>query len=154
MTVKDDDIARLENGYAGFRARIAGLPADAYAEDWLGQWNLAQLLAHMSGWFGAMTTALERVGRGERPVPEGTDYTDSDAWNERFTADAQPGPASLEGWDAAFRAYAAAARALSEDLFGEKDGKPRIGSRLLDGAGIHHFAEHGPQVDAWLASRR
>lgn len=154
MTTKDDNIAQLETAYSEFRARIAGLPAEAYAEEWLGEWNLSELLAHMSGWFQAMATGLERVGRGERPVPEGTDYSDVEAWNATFAANVQPGPASLEGWDAAFRAYAEAARMLPDDLFGEKDGRPRIASRLLDGAGIHHFGEHGPQVDAWLAARR
>lgn len=153
MSAKDENIATLEAAHAAFRAKIADLNEDAYAERWLGTWALPELLAHMGGWFGEMSAGLERVARGERPVPEGVDYSDADGWNAKFAATASPGKAALAAWDTRFKGYAAAARAVPEDLFGEKDGRLKIGSRLLDGAGIHHFAEHGAELDAWLASR-
>jgi hypothetical protein len=136
-----------------FRAKIAGLPDSAWEETWLGTWSLRQLAAHMAGWAEEMARALERVGRGERPAPAGVDYSDADAWNAKFAATAAPAKGELAHFDSAFAAYIASAKALGDDLFGTKDGRPRIGSRLVDGAGVHHFAEHGAELDAWLKGR-
>ena len=109
----------------------------------------------MNGWFAEMIGALGRVGRGERPTPEGVSYADANAWNAKFTESTPPGRAALAVFDEQFQAYAEAASALDEGLIGKTDeGKLKIGSRLLDGAGIHHFAEHGAEIDAWLASRK
>ncbi len=156
MTAKSGLLAELQSGYESFRGAIAALPADAYNERWLGDWNLSQLLAHMGGWWREMAGSLERVARGERPTPEGVDYSDADAWNARFAARAKAGAAALADWDDGFAAYRAAAEALPEDLYGvdpEKD-RPRIGNRLLAGPGIHHFEEHREQIQGWLASRK
>ena len=155
MSDKTDAIAELERSYTGFRAKIATLPDDAWDERWLGTWTLSQLLAHMGGWFKEMTGALQRVGRGERPTPEGVSYGDADAWNAKFAATASPGRHALGVFDLRFKDYVAGANGLGEELFGKNaEGKLKIGSRLLDGAGVHHFAEHGAEVDAWLAGRK
>jgi len=155
MASKQEAISGLEAAYERFRGKISQLPADAYSETWLGSWNLSQVLAHMSGWFHEMRGAIERVGRGERPTPEGVDYGNADPWNAKFAATASPGAAALPIFDLRFREYVDAAKALDESLFGTNDeGRLRIGNRLLDGAGIHHFAEHEPQLDAWLGSRK
>ena len=155
MTDKATAIHDLELGYQEFRGPLERLEDDAYAETWLGDWNLCQLLAHMTGWYREMTAAAERAGRGERPTPEGTDYSNGDLWNEKFAKDAKPGRASLEEFDNAFHAYLKAAKSLPETLFGTdpERGRPRIGNRLVQGAGIGHFEEHQPQLDAWLESR-
>ena len=155
MSDKSDSIATLDSKYQEFRAKISGLPADAYGEVWLGEWNLAQLLGHMTGWFGEMTVGLKRVAIGERPTPEGVNYSDADAWNAKFIATASAGAAALGDFDGAYASYRDAATALPEDKFGEdsQTGKPRIGGRLLDGPGIHHFDEHRPQIDEWLSKR-
>ena len=155
MSDKVESLATLESKYQEFRAKIAALPTDAYDEVWLGEWNLAHLLAHMSGWFGAMTTGLKRVANGERPTPEGVDYSDEDAWNAKFAASAVAGRAALTSFDDAYSSYRSAAQALPEDKFGtdSQTGKLRIGGRLLDGPGIHHFDEHLPQIDEWLSTR-
>lgn len=156
MSSKAETLAALEAGYSLFRASIADLDDDAYSEPWLGSWDLAHCLAHMAGWYREITGSIARVGRGERPTPGGVDYADTDGWNERLTSDAKQGRDALRDWDEAYRAYYDAGATLPESLFGidPEKGKPRIGVRLLDGAGIHHFAEHQPQLDAWLASRR
>ena len=154
MATKAEALAELDIAHDTFRARIANLPEEAYREVWLGEWDLARLLAHMAGWFHEMTGGIERVGRGERPTPEGVDYSSADTWNARFTATATPGKASLAVFDLRFREYRDAAAALDESSFGVNDqGKPKIGNRLLDGAGVHHFGEHQEQLDAWLAER-
>ena len=45
----------------------------------------------MTGWFGEMTVGLKRVANGERPTPEGVNYSDADAWNAKFIATASAG---------------------------------------------------------------
>ncbi|MGH2634287.1 MAG: DinB family protein [Tepidiformaceae bacterium] len=156
MADKTEAIAELQAAHDRFRARIADLPDAAYGETFLGTWNLSQLLAHMAGWYGEIKGGFERVGRGERPVPEGVDYSDADTWNVKFAANAQPGRAALAQFDAAYAAYAGAAQALAADSYGvdPERGRPKIGNRLLEGAGIHHFGEHTPEVESWLSGRK
>ena len=156
MATKAEATAELEQKYAMFRANIADLSASAYYERWLGEWGLSHLLAHMSGWFKEMTFAMQRVGRGERPTPEGVDYSNADAWNAKFASTASPGKYGLATFDAYFKRYLEAAKSLPEELYGidPASGKPRIGNRLLQGAGIHHFEEHTGEVETWLASRK
>lgn len=153
MSDKSDAIAELQAAHDRFRSGIAGLPDSKFDETWLGTWNLSQLLAHMSGWYGEMTGAFGRVARGERPTPEGVDYNDTDTWNAKFALNAKPGRAALAEWDAAYDRYVAAARALDDSQFGvdPEKGRPRIGNRLLQGAGLGHFEEHQGELDAWLA---
>jgi hypothetical protein len=155
MSAKQDVIGKLESEYSAMRGAIEALPEDAYSQTWLGEWNLDQLLAHMAGWWLEMSGAFDRVARGERPVPEGVDYSDADKWNEGFAAAAKHGKAALQVWDDAFAKYAGAANSLGEDLYGldPERGRPRIGDRLLDASGIAHFGEHRPQLEAWLAGR-
>lgn len=153
MTDKDTTIHDLQLNYQEFRGPLERLEAKDFAEVWLGDWNLSQLLAHMAGWFREMEGAIKRVERGERPTPEGVDYSDSDAWNAKFTKDAKQGSAALKDFDHAYESYLAAAKSLPADKFGVDDGRPRIGNRLLQASGIGHFQEHQEQLDEWLAER-
>lgn len=155
MADKAEVLEQLGSRYDAFRARIADLPDAAYNETWLGDWNLSQLLAHMAGWYREMSGAIARVGRGEPPAPVGVDYSQADSWNAKFARDARPGNAALGDWDQAFAGYREAAATLDDSQYGIDPAKnrPRIGNRLLDGAGIHHFDEHQQQLESWLASR-
>ena len=155
MTEKADAIAELQAAHDRFRDTIAELPDDKFNETWLGTWNLSQLLAHLTGWYREMSGAFGRVARGERPTPPGVDYSDADSWNARFVLDAVPGRASLARFDAAYADYVAAAQSLDASFYGEDPEKrrPKIGNRLLQGAGIGHFAEHQEQVETWLGAR-
>ena len=154
MATKDEAVAAFEAAYTDFRTKLDGLDDQAWDETWLGTWKTEQLLAHMAGWAREMTGGLERVRDGQRPTPEGVSYTDTDGWNAKFASTATPGKASLPVFEHAVKQYIAAARALPEDSFGEgENGKPKIGNRLLEGGGTHHFKEHGAELDAWLTSR-
>ena len=156
VTDKDVAIAELQQAHDRFRDQVADLPDSAYSESFLGTWNLSQVLTHMAGWYGEITPGFSRVARGERPTPEGVDYSDADAWNARFCANPVAGKAALASFDAAYAGYLAAARALDASFYGvdAERGRPKIGNRLLQGAGVHHFEEHGPEVEAWLRGRR
>ena len=155
MSDKDEAIQRFNESRLAFRARIEDLTDGAYGEVWLGSWNLSQLLAHTSGWLREMAPGFERVSRGERATAPGADYSDFDAWNARFAETAIPGSLALKDFDEACNEYVAQALVLSEEHYGvdaERSG-PRIGNRLLEGAGIGHFIEHGEQIEEWLKSR-
>lgn len=156
MADKDAAILELEEAYVAFRDLISGLPDEAFGEQFNDGWTLTQLLAHMAGWYREMTPAFGRVGRGERPVPAGVDYSDADGWNARFAKDARTGRGALDDFDLAFHGYYAAAKELSDEHFGldPERGRPRIGNRLLGASGIEHLHEHQPQVEVWVAQRR
>lgn len=156
MSDKEQAIAELQTAHDHFRSAIAGLPDAAYNEVWLGTWNLSEVLAHMAGWFREMSGGFARAGRGERPAPDGVDYSDPQPWNDRFATQAKPGVAALADWDAAYAEYRSAAESLDDSLYGTnpENGRLRIGNRLLQGAGVHHFEEHQPELDAWLAARK
>ncbi|MDZ7729501.1 MAG: maleylpyruvate isomerase N-terminal domain-containing protein [Dehalococcoidia bacterium] len=155
MSAKSDKIAELDAAYDRFRSLIADLPGDAFSEVWLGDWDLDRLLAHFAGWFREITPAFARVSAGMRPVAEGVSYDDTEGWNASFVANAPHGKDALHEFDHAFEAYRDAAHSTPEDLFGmdPAKGRPRIGDRLVENAGINHFAEHQEEVESWLKSR-
>lgn len=155
MSDKSDQLEKLRRAHDEFRALIADLPGEAFGETFLGEWNLANVLAHMAGWFREMAGAFERVGRGERPSPPGVDYSDVDAWNAKFAAVAKSGRAALDDFDAAYQSYWNAASSLADDLFGvDPDrGRPRIANRIIETSGWGHFEEHLPALREWLARR-
>ena len=152
---KQTAIKQVRDGYSELLASVQGLDEPAMNKVFYGDWSVKDLLAHISGWHHEMTRSMERMARGEKPTPEGVSYADGDAWNAKFTENTTPGKASLAGWDAGFQEYVSAARALGEDQYGTDpaSGKPRIGNRLLQGAGIGHLAEHREELDAWLMGR-
>ncbi len=99
-----------------------------------------------------MTAAVERAGRGERPTPEGVDYSNADTWNEKFALQANPGePPLSRGTQPTGRKGGRPSRgALRRDPEkGRPDWQP-----LLQGAGIHHFEEPQPALETWLKSRK
>lgn len=155
MSAKQEELQQLDSAFERFRDSFADVPLDAYDEVWLGDWDLNHLLAHMSGWWRELTPAFARVASGERPTPAGVSYEDADAWNEKFTAEAKQGEEALQEFLDAYAAYRAAADTLDEDLFGmdPEKGRPRIGSRLLQGVGFNHFEEHQDELAEWVKSR-
>lgn len=155
MSDKESAIAELEQKYVAFRDVILSVPPDAYGETFLGEWSVNQVLAHMAGWYREMAPAFGRVAAGERPAPPDANYGDADGWNVKFVADSKEGQVALDDFDEAFHEYYAAAKALDEAHYGmdPEKGRPRIGNRLLEGAGTHHFDEHRPHIEDWLRTR-
>ena len=153
---KSEALADLQSRYDAFRSRIAELPAHAYDETWLGSWNLSQLLAHMSGWYREMAEAIGRVAAGQPPAPAGVDYGDSDTWNAKFVQHTIQAPRhSRIGMPHSPRIGMLPPRSTANSsAWNPVKNRPKIGNRLLHGAGIGHFEEHQPELDAWLASRR
>lgn len=143
------DLAARE--YGTFRAVLEGLTEAQLTEVWLGSWSIKDVVAHLAGWLREMAPALERLARGERPLPEGVSYEDVDAWNAKFAAARQgvAGAEALRELDRAHAAFLRAAAAVPDERF--QPGKTAW--KLVDLNSAHHYREHGEQIRAWRAQR-
>ena len=145
MPPKAEQIADLEVAYVQFRDLFSMLPDDWFQRAGLGDWTLAELLAHMAGWYRALAVDLTAVAMGGEAHPRGY-YEPEDEWNARFTTEARAGTAALDDFDMAFHESYAGLKALNDDTYGP-DG---FGSRALQGVGLKHFEEHHAAIDAWV----
>ena len=112
---------------------------------------MREIVAHLAGWHREFGTGLERMARGERPTPEGVDWSDVQHWNDVFAAGAQ-------GKDKAhvlqeFDDQVARFRRLAEELPEERFGPGKAATRILDGAGTGHFRTHAAMIRDWLKGR-
>ncbi len=150
MATKTDVLRRLDAGYTEFRTELNRLSDEQRNERWLGSWGMRELLAHMSGWHEEMAAGLERLARGERPTPEGVDYSDADAWNATFAQQAAATPAdALARFEETHRKFRAAIEAVADDRFGEG----KTVNRIADMAGVDHYKEHLDELRAWLGTQ-
>ena len=137
-------IGEVESAFRELLGVVEALDERAMSRVFYGTWSAKNILAHITGWQIEMTGALERMARGERPTPEGVDFSDADAWNARFAAGANAQNAStiVAGLKQSFANYVRAARALPEDRFGEG----KTVNRLLEASGYGHYREHLPAL--------
>lgn len=144
---RDDVLRTLDSEFDALLQTVAGLGDEQMNRVWFGDWSLRDILAHIAGWHREMVGALERITRGERPVPEGVDYSDADSWNARFAEAAlATAPAAMIGeLKASKEAFVAAARNVPEDRF--EEGKTAY--RILHTTGIDHYREHTPPIQEW-----
>jgi hypothetical protein len=148
---REDLLKELNEGFASLLDAVSGLSDDVMAEVWYDQWSVNAILAHIAGWHREMAPAFERLARGERPVPEGVDYSDADPINARFAeaAGAASPAAMIDELKASEEAFVAAARIVPEDRF--EEGKTAY--RILHTTGIEHYKEHEPAIREWRKSR-
>jgi hypothetical protein len=141
---KQTELKKVEEGFAALLAAVQGLDERAMSKRFYGDWSVKDILAHISGWQHLGAGWMERMARGEKPTPEGADYSDSDSWNARFAAAmrAQSGETVVADLRQSHATYLRAARAVADERFGE--GKTI--NRLLEGNGYGHYAEHLPAI--------
>lgn len=146
MGAKRELLEKAEQEYDGLKAAIKGLDEAQMSQVWLGSWGVREILAHITGWHRETIPALERLGRGEAPYPDGA-YDDFDRWNARFVEARKGRPAVdlLREVDASHRELLITASQLSDELFAE--GKPASG--LVDGVAAGHYREHAEQIRQW-----
>ena len=147
MSEKTTLLSEAETEFTLFKRAISGLDEAKMREVWLGTWSARDIVAHISGWHREMGPALERLARGERPVPEGVSYDDVDAWNGRF-ADAKKSAATgdiLRELDVSHAAFMRAAAAVPEERY--VPGKTAY--KIVDLNSRHHYQEHRGQIEAW-----
>jgi len=148
---KQTALAKLDEEFNALLATINGLDEGAMSERFYDAWNVKDILAHIAGWQHTMKDAMERMARGEKPVPEGVDYSNADAWNAGFAAamKAQSAATIVANLRQAYANYVRAARAIPEERYGE--GKTI--NRLLEASGYGHIEEHLPAIKAFVAGR-
>lgn len=147
MASRDELIARVNDGFRDLVAVVGDLTEPQMTQQWFGDWGVREILAHIAGWHGEMEKTLQRISRGERPVPEGVDYSNADSWNEKFSerASGKGSAEVLEDLRASKEAFVAAALEVPEDRFGEG----RSAARIMETTGFGHYAEHEPQIREW-----
>ena len=152
---KDALLREMEAGFADLLSTVDGLSEEQMTRVWYGDpstslrtgWSARDILAHIVGWHREEIAMLERMARGERPVPESADYTDDDAWNARFVAKWRAASAGevLAELKAIKEAYVAAAVRLPEERFEEG----RTAQRLVRQGCIAHYREHAGEIREW-----
>jgi hypothetical protein len=147
MGLKDELLRQADDDFGALKRALVGLSDDAMRRPCSGAWGVREILAHIAGWQREMIPVLERVARGERPIPEGVSYEDVDGWNARHVA-ARRG-LTVEGvraeLDASHCDFLAAAGAVPEARFAPD----RTAARVVDLNGPHHYREHAAQIRAW-----
>ncbi len=114
----------------------------------VGDWSVAQLLQHMHGWLTEMTAAVERMAQGQRPTPEGVDYSDPEQWNPKFVA--ERGEQTYEQARSALVEAHAGFRAAVAQIDAGRFGEGKTINRMVEGVVTHHYAEHAEDLDAYL----
>lgn len=149
MTDRDTTLSAMHEAKTQFDSRLERIDeAHGTWEGAVGEWSVAQLLQHMHGWLTEMTAAIERMNAGQRPTPEGVDYSDPDDWNPRFVAErgAQTYEQARAAFGEAHEAFVSAVGQVDTSRFGE--GKTI--NRMVEGVVTHHYAEHAEDLDAFL----
>lgn len=152
MSDKATALKELETEYQNLRKLVDDLSEEQLSRVWYGEWSIKDIIAHILGWEKEMTVALQRLARGERPAPEGVDYSNPDRWNETFSQamkSIQPSTV-LATWHQTHMNYIKAAKAVPEDRFGQgEDGRPKTVNRLLEASGTGHYREHAGPIRDW-----
>jgi hypothetical protein len=150
MEGKHELLTEAESAYNELREAVDRVPDVRMTEPWLGSWGAREILIHISGWHREMIPALERIGRGQPPHPDGVSYDDFDAWNARFV-DAKRGVKVADvraELAASHRDFVAAAAALTDEHLA-----PGGAARdLVAGVGAGHYREHAGQIREWRAT--
>jgi len=151
MSAKDELLKSAEEEFRAFKAALRDLDEARLTEVWLGAWSIKDIVAHISGWHRELGPALERMARGERPIPEGTSYEDVDAWNSKFAGAKKDSPVSevLRELDTSHAYFMAQAAEVLEERFVPA----KTAYRIVDLNSAHHYKEHGDQIRAWRQSK-
>jgi hypothetical protein len=151
MSDKTTLLDETETAFKDLKRTLAGLDEALMREVWCGTWSTRDVVAHLSGWHREMSPALERLARGERPIPAGTSYDDVDAWNARFVAAKKDWTtdALLRELDASHRDFMTAAAAVPA----ERVVPDKTAWKLVDLNGRHHYQSHAVDIAAWRKSK-
>jgi hypothetical protein len=147
VPTKREELEWHDNAYREFRSLVDSIEEPRFEERWLdGRWGVREIVAHLTGWHYQFGAGLERMNRGERPSPQGVDWTDVQTWNDHFAHEAQGKSKAdvLRDLDEAVARFHANAERLPEERFGPG----KTASRMLAENG--HFNTHAAQIRGWL----
>lgn len=144
---KQELLDELEADFQKLREAVEGLTDEQMLRVWYGDWSVRDILGHIIGWHHEMDDVLERIARGEKPVPEGVDYNDPDPWNQKFadTWNRASPAAVLEELNASKDLFVKAAQMVPEERFEEG----RAAYRIIKASGTDHYREHTPEIVEW-----
>lgn len=151
-TDKQGVIADYRAAYSEFRAAVDGLTDEQMTKPFLDEWTVREVVGHIAGWHDQMTLGLQRMAQGQRPTPEGVDWSDTQGFNMRFAQDVSGRRPSdlLQDLDGKAQQFIGALQALPEDRFGEG----KTVNRMAAGAGYEHFREHSGEIQGARAAGR
>jgi hypothetical protein len=141
---KQSVVQELRDAYKEYMGAVEGLNEEQLTKPFLGDWSVREITGHIIGWQEQMTTGFERMARGERPTPEGANWQETQAWNDKFAAGVQErtGTELVQELDGRVEQMIAAIQALPDDRFGEG----KTANRMADGSGYGHLREHTPEI--------
>jgi hypothetical protein len=148
---KQDVLSDLDKSYNELREALRSVNEETAGKQWYGTWNAKQILAHMIGWDEEMAGALERVARGERPVPEGVDYNDADSWNAGFAEKLASGSWQevLQRLEAAHTRFRSALDSVTDE---ERFAEGKTVYRIAHNSAIDHYREHAEAIREWATA--
>ena len=144
---RDQLLGELGEAFAGLQATYGDLPEARKRVVMQGTWSVKDILVHIAGWHREMTPALTRLARGEKPLPEGVDYSDVDAWNARWVELARATPVSAVEKELAdsFVTFREAVSAIPETRLSPG----RTADKIIHDVGMDHYRHHAAQIRAW-----
>jgi len=151
-TDKQSIVEEIRSTYAEFMDSVKGLDEAALEKPILGTWSVREIAGHIIGWQEQMTSGFERMAKGERPTPEGVDWSDVQSWNDKFAERVKDSKAAdlLKELDGRVEHMITALSALPDERFGEG----KTVNRMAEAAGYGHFREHTPEIKEARAAAR
>jgi hypothetical protein len=148
---KDELLNEAVREYKAFHETLRGLNEAQMSGVWLGTWSVKDIIAHIAGWHREMAPALERLARGEKPIPDGVGYDDVDGWNARFAAASRTTSVAgvLLEFDTSHEHFMLATDRVPAERW--QPGKTTW--KIVDGNSVHHDREHADQIRAWQTRR-
>jgi len=149
VTAKQQEFEALDSAYQEFRSVVDGLDESTFQESWLdGRWGVREIVAHIAGWLREVAVGLERMGKGKRPAPEGSDWNAFQRWNDKFAAEA-----AGKGKEELLRELersVAHFKAMGEKLPDDRFAEGKTASGFFRNVGSAHFREHAAMIRAWM----
>lgn len=139
-------IERFNQNQHKLTEAVSGLSEQQAGQIWFGSWGVKQIVAHIAGWEFAMTEALEKMAKGERPTAEGINVNDTEGTNDIFAqrAAGKTWEEVLGDLNEAGTHFVRAVRTLPMDRL--EEGK--TGRRIVETM-IGHPEEHIDQISEW-----
>lgn len=144
---RDALLAELDEAFANLQRTYRDLGEAQKRVVMQGTWSVKDILVHIAGWHREMAPALGRLARGEKPVPEGVDYSDFDAWNARWVEAARQTPVTAVEQELAdsFASFRQAVAGLPENRLAPG----RTADKIIHEVGMNHYRHHAGQIRAW-----
>ena len=149
LNTKSEIFTALDAAYANLETTLDTV--DQPHAEWpqaFGAWSIINVLQHLDGWLVEMHGTVQRIARGERPNPEGVDYSNVEAWNAKFIE--VRGTPTLAEARTAFQTSHAALREALDTVPDDRYGDGRTVNRLTYTACIEHYEEHAEEITAFL----